>query len=95
MKDVAIVRIEQIAPFPVEHLKKVLSAYGQNVEYCWVQEEHENYGAWNWIYPRLKLLLKKPISFFGRNASAATACGALKVHKQEEEAVLQAVFGKK
>jgi 2-oxoglutarate dehydrogenase E1 component len=80
---VAIVRIEQIAPFPVEHIKKVLSAYGDKVEYCWAQEEHENYGAWNFVYPRLKLLLKKPIKFYGRAASASTANGKLKYHKME------------
>ena len=86
-------RIEQIAPFPVEALKKVLEPYGKNVDYSWVQEEHENYGAWNFVYPRLKLLLNgKKINFFGRNASASTANGRLKIHKIEEQNLLNEIF---
>lgn len=80
-QDVAIVRIEQLAPFPHEALKNALSLYGPNVKYFWAQEEHENFGVWNYICPRLKLLLKKPVEFFGRHASASTAVGALKLHK--------------
>lgn len=85
-------RIEQIAPFPVEALKKTLSVYGPNVEYFWVQEEHENYGAWNFVYPRLKMLLGKYIGFFGRPSSASPANGKLKLHKMEEEVLLKQIF---
>lgn len=92
MQDIAIVRIEQIAPFPHQELKKVLSGYGKDVEYCWVQEEHENYGAWNFVYPRLRVLLNKPVGFFGRPASGSTANGKMKVHKQEEELLLKQIF---
>lgn len=70
----------------------MLSAYGPNTVYEWVQEEHENYGAWNYILPRLKLLLGKPIGFHGRKASGSTAVGALKLHKKEEEALLNEIF---
>jgi len=70
-----------LAPFPHEALKNALSAYGPNVQYFWAQEEHENFGVWNYIYPRLKLLLKKSVGFFGRPASASTAVGAMKLHK--------------
>ncbi len=92
IQDIAIVRIEQIAPFPHEQLKKVLSAYGSNVDYYWAQEEHENYGAWNFLYPRLNLLLGKKVNFFGRSSSAATAVGMLKVHKKENAALLEEIF---
>ena len=76
----------------MEALQKALSVYGPNVEYHWVQEEHENYGAWNFVYPRLKMLLKKPIGFFGRPSSASTANGKLKIHKIEEENLLKQIF---
>ena len=85
-------RIEQLAPFPHEALKKVLSVYGKDVEYYFAQEEHENYGVWNYLYPRLKLLLKQPVGYYGRTSSAATAVGAAKIHKQEEQAILKSIF---
>ena len=85
-------RIEQIAPFPHEHLKKALSLYGPNTEFCWVQEEHENYGGWNFVLPRLKKLLGKNIKFHGRCCSASTAVGMLKIHKKEEQNLLNEIF---
>jgi 2-oxoglutarate dehydrogenase complex dehydrogenase (E1) component-like enzyme len=63
-------------------LKEALSKYGPDVEYFWAQEEHENYGPWNFVYPRLKLLLKKKVGYYGRQSSASTAVGALKLHKK-------------
>jgi 2-oxoglutarate dehydrogenase complex dehydrogenase (E1) component-like enzyme len=72
-----------------------VKAYGSKVEYHFVQEEHENYGAWNFVYPRLKLALKKPIGYYGRAASASTAVGASKIHKEEEKHLLETIFGKK
>ena len=88
----AIIRIEQLTPFPHEALKKAVSAYGPEVEYHFAQEEHENYGVWNFIYPRLKLLLKKKVGYFGRTSSAATAVGASKIHKAEEQNLLNSIF---
>lgn len=38
--DIAIIRVEQLAPFPYEHIKKAISEYGSNTSYYWVQEEH-------------------------------------------------------
>jgi 2-oxoglutarate dehydrogenase E1 component len=58
----------------------------------WVQEEHENYGAWTFVYPRLTNLLNKKIRFFGRKPSAATAAGALKLHKIEEAELMKSIF---
>ena len=82
IQDVAIIRIEQLAPFPHEAVKKAISGYGPNVDYYFAQEEHENYGVWSFVYPRLKFLLNKNIGYYGRTASAATAVGASKIHKQ-------------
>lgn len=77
-------RIEQIAPFPHEHLKQAISKYSSDVTIEWAQEEHENYGAWNFIHSRLRKVFNKPIKFHGRKPSAATAAGAQKLHKIEE-----------
>ena len=85
-------RIEQLAPFPHEHLKKVLSVYGKDTEYFWVQEEHENFGAWNFLEPRIKMLLGKKVGFHGRSSSSSTAVGMLKIHKKEEEELLKEIF---
>ena len=85
-------RIEQLAPFPHEGVKKAIAGYGSNVEFAFVQEEHENYGVWNFVFPRLKKMLKKPIIYHGRTSSASTAVGASKIHKQEEAALLKEIF---
>lgn len=85
-------RIEQLAPFPHEALKKAVAAYGPQVEYFWAQEEHENYGIWNYIQPRLRVALGKNAGYFGRPSSASTAVGALKLHKLEEEVLLRSIF---
>jgi 2-oxoglutarate dehydrogenase E1 component len=73
-------------------LKKALEKYGANVTVDWVQEEHENYGAWTYIHPRLAKLFNKKIRFFGRKPSAATAVGALKLHKIEEAELMKNIF---
>jgi 2-oxoglutarate dehydrogenase complex dehydrogenase (E1) component-like enzyme len=73
-----------LAPFPHEEVRKAIAKYGPSTKYYWAQEEHENYGIWNYIFPRLSLLLKKQVGLFSRPASASTAVGALKIHKQEE-----------
>jgi 2-oxoglutarate dehydrogenase complex dehydrogenase (E1) component-like enzyme len=86
------VRIEQIAPFPHQHLRKALEKYGANATIDWVQEEHENYGAWTYMQPRLTKLLNKKVRFFGRKPSAATAVGALKLHKIEEVELMKSIF---
>ena len=92
-QDIHIVRIEELCPFPHEQLKKVLSVYSKDVEYSWVQEDHENYGPWNYVRLRLKLAIGKSVGFYGRKASAATAVGFLKKHKKQEKNLLDKVFG--
>ena len=73
-------------------MKKVLSVYGKDVEYTWVQEDHENYGPWNYIRPRLRMCIGKAIGFHGRKASATTAVGFLKKHKHQEKTLLEKIF---
>lgn len=86
-EDVAIVRIEQIYPFPQKQLDELLSQYGE-VELFWVQEEPENMGAWRFLQNNYK---GKPLQRISRAAAASPATGFKKLHdKQQEEIVAKA-----
>lgn len=97
LSQIAIIRLEQLYPFPTEALQSVLSAYSPEVEIVWCQEEPRNQGAWRNIYEALAAALgHHRIHYAGRPESASTAVGYAKVHAQEQsalvEAALEAVF---
>ena len=84
-KDVAIMRIEQLYPFPERTLTLLLQPY-RNAEVVWCQEEPENNGAWNFLDRRIERVLagidikgKRP-NYVGREAAASPATGQAKVH---------------
>ena len=60
-KDIAIVRVEQLYPFPEKELGEVLAKYGRKQEVVWVQEEPKNRGAWRFMQPRLRAMLPDTI----------------------------------
>ena len=91
-QDIAIVRIQQIAPFPHEEIKKAVESFGKDVQVDWTQEEHENYGAGTFLLARLRKLFGRQIKFFSRNPSATTASGALKLHKIEEAELMSKIY---
>lgn len=100
LSNVAIIRVEQLYPFPSEPIKKVLQLYGQ-AEVIWCQEEPKNMGAWGFVGPLFEeiLLQQKHRSmrafYVGRAASASTATGSLKRHIQEQtQLVNMALTGK-
>lgn len=84
--DVAIVRVEQIAPFPFRSLRPAAERF-VNAEHCWAQEEPKNAGCWSFIEPRFRSHLKqqdhkyREISYAGRPISASTATGYGAQHK--------------
>jgi 2-oxoglutarate dehydrogenase E1 component len=83
--DVAIVRVEQLYPFPEKELQAILAKYPRKQEVCWVQEEPQNRGAWTFIQPRLRGMLPDTlVSYIGREAAASPATGSMKEHIQEE-----------
>ena len=85
VKDVAIVRIEQLHPLPIKQIKQTLAAYGK-AEVVWVQEEPENMGYWNYI---LRLLYKEiPMEVISRKSSASPATGYNKVHVEEQKNII-------
>ncbi len=97
IKNVAIVRVEQLYPFPIVSLPKLLAQY-KNAEVVWCQEEPENNGAWNFVDRRIEKALatadiaaKRPI-FIGRPAAASPATGLAKVHAIEQAALVRAAL---
>ncbi len=85
-KDVAIVRLEQIYPYPQKQLDKILKRY-KGAEVVWVQEEPKNMGAYGFM-----LMFYGPIEGIARKASASPATGYNKVHVKEQEELIQRAF---
>jgi 2-oxoglutarate dehydrogenase E1 component len=93
--DVAVVRIEQLYPFPTEMLRGVLEPYADGTWAYWVQEEPENMGAWRYLRVRLgeALFGRLPFAGISRPASASPAGGSGASHKLEQERLLDEAFG--
>ncbi len=90
-EQVALVRIEQLYPFPEEQLKKILGTYPEAKEVLWVQEEPANMGAWTFIRHRLEALCsdEQELLYCGRRDAGTTAEGYTKVHEKEQKRILQ------
>jgi 2-oxoglutarate dehydrogenase E1 component len=92
-REVAIVRLEQFYPWPVEMLKATLARYRAAREWVWVQEESQNMGGWTFVAPRLQELMGTAFQYVGRDASASTATGAHDVHDREQAELVEAAIG--
>jgi len=88
IKDTAIIRLEQLFPFPEKKLNEILSNYNKPSLF-WVQEEPENMGAWSFI---LRNLRKTNIEVIARKESASPAVGYLKVHNKEQVQLVETAF---
>ncbi len=93
--DVAIVRIEQIYPFPVTDYAKSLQHYDHAEDIVWCQEEPKNQGAWYQLRHRLQEPLNdhQQLYYAGRASAAAPASGIFKVHLQQQQALVEAALG--
>jgi len=93
--DVALVRIEQLYPFPVEQSQSVLEAHPQVDDIVWCQEEPQNQGAWYQIRHRLQepLAERQQLYYAGRPGAAAPASGVFKIHLQQQQALVEAALG--
>jgi 2-oxoglutarate dehydrogenase E1 component len=96
--DVAIVRVEQLYPFPFTALAKELRRYRQ-ADVVWCQEEPENMGAWHFADRRIERVLgdlemksKRPI-YVGRREAASPATGSLKTHLKEQAELVDRALG--
>jgi 2-oxoglutarate dehydrogenase E1 component len=87
--DVAIVRLEQLYPFPQKAIDAIIKRYSKATEFFWTQEEPENMGAWSYL---LRVFKTKPLRYIGRPESASPATGSHKQHDREQQAILAAAF---
>ncbi|KAL9905480.1 2-oxoglutarate dehydrogenase-like, mitochondrial isoform 3-T5 [Glossina fuscipes fuscipes] len=88
-KEIAIVRVEQISPFPFDLIKEQSNTY-KDAEFVWVQEEHKNQGCWSYVQPRFLTALNhsKDVGYIGRPCGASTATGSKAQHIRELNAFL-------
>ncbi|KAJ3115300.1 putative 2-oxoglutarate dehydrogenase E1 component DHKTD1, mitochondrial [Phlyctochytrium bullatum] len=91
---VAIVRLEEIAPFPWDDLKATISQYKNAEEFIWLQEEPQNQGCFTFVAPRLEQLLPlgAQLKYVGRQTLAAPATGIATVYKKEQAGILSGAF---
>jgi 2-oxoglutarate dehydrogenase E1 component len=92
---VAILRLEQLYPFPQNKLQELLAQYGPAAEVYWVQEEPRNMGPWRFVHENLQPLLdptKRTLGYAGRPESASPAAGTMKRHEQEQAQVVDDAF---
>jgi 2-oxoglutarate dehydrogenase E1 component len=94
IKDVALVRVEQLYPFPAAEYEAVLRKYPQAREVVWCQEEPQNQGAWYQIRHRLgePLVGKRELLYAGRAPAAAPATGIAKIHDAEQQGLISAAL---
>ena len=85
--DVAIIRIEQLYPFPYESVRALLSAYTHVTDYVWCQEEPLNQGAWYCSQHNLRQVIPAgaTLNYAGRPASASPAVGYMSLHTQQQK----------
>ncbi len=91
MDDAALVRVEQVYPFPRAELQEVFARYPAARDIRWVQEEPANMGAWRHVRHRVEGILPEGagLSFAARKASASPATGYYAKHVEEEKALLE------
>ena len=89
----AIVRLEQLYPFPDGALTKTLAAYPNAKKFIWVQEEPRNMGAYRFAQTQLKELMGIDVDYVGRPDSASPAVGSQKQHAIEQDKILSQAIG--
>ena len=90
-RDIAIIRIEQMHPFPKEQIKKILKQYPNTLLKIWVQEEPENMGPWLYFQNQLK---DPELVCIARLPSGSPAVGLNKLHLMGQEEIIEKVFRK-
>ena len=94
IKDIAIARVEQLAPFPAVEIEAEIQGYNKDVKVRWVQEEPKNMGAWQFVEPRIHNILNysKEIEYVGRDITASPAAGFKKAHDHQHKKLMNAAF---
>ncbi len=87
--DMALIRLEQLYPFPQKALDNALKGFGKNVQLLWAQEEPENMGAWSYI---MRMMRKSNIDVVAYPAQASPAAGSSKMHEARMRQVMDQLF---
>jgi 2-oxoglutarate dehydrogenase E1 component len=92
--EIAIVRVEQLYPFPAAEIGVLCDRYPNVDEVVWLQEEPENMGAWEFVMPRLLELLadRCPLHYVGRPRRASPAEGSTAWHNVNQAAIIEQAF---
>ncbi len=88
-RDIALVRLDQIFPFPKKEIDRILKKYKNNMLTLWVQEEPENMGAWYFIRNAMKETEVIPVT---RQPSGSPATGLFKLHEISQKEIIDKVF---
>ena len=90
----ALVRIEELYPWPEAILSDLIRRYPNLKECVWVQEEPSNMGAWSFVRDRLEALLPDsvPLRYAGREPAASPAAGSMRVHRSEQTDLMASAF---
>ncbi|XP_064464029.1 2-oxoadipate dehydrogenase complex component E1-like [Ornithodoros turicata] len=91
-KEIAIVRLEALCPFPTKELSEELGKFKACKDWVWCQEEHQNMGPWFFVRPRLENLVGKRVRYAGRGHLGTPAVGIGQVHQKEVQQILDRAF---
>ena len=96
LDDVALVRVEQLYPFPHKAFSQELKKYSNASEVVWCQDEPQNQGAWFFVqhYIHENMLDGQRLGYSGRGASASPAVGYSHLHQEQQKALVEGAFGK-
>ncbi len=94
--DTAIIRVEQLYPFPHKAFSAELKKYPNVTEIVWTQDEPQNQGAWFYVqhYIHENMLDGQKLAYSGRAASASPAVGYSHLHQEQQKALVEGAFGK-
>jgi 2-oxoglutarate dehydrogenase E1 component len=94
--DLAVVRLEQLYPFPAASIEAMLKRYPAVRDVIWVQEEPENMGAWEFVHPLLGEVLPRtlPLRYVGRQRSSSPAEGSAAWHAANQKVLIKRAFGR-
>jgi 2-oxoglutarate dehydrogenase E1 component len=93
-QNVAVARVEQLYPFPTDEVRTLIERYPKLREVCWVQEEPENMGAWEFVRPILEPVLdgRTPLRYIGRVRNSSPSEGSAAWHAVNQRAIVEQVF---
>jgi 2-oxoglutarate dehydrogenase E1 component len=87
--DIALVRVEQLYPFPSNQIARVIERYPNAKKWLWVQEEPQNMGGWNFVKDKV---IGVPLEVISRAPSGSPAVGLSKIHNLEQKEIVTKVF---